>query len=82
MHNMQQAIDLKKRCGLEYDYVKEDMVRETIESYQRLIPAIIDIDGKKDYTLGVKLSDTTIVYGDDDGIGEVSAGVETPPSDD
>ena len=42
------------------------MVRETIESYQRLIPAIIDIESKKDYTLGVKLSDTTIVYGDDD----------------
>lgn len=82
MHNMQQAIDLKKRCGLEYDYVKEDMVRETIESYQRLIPAIIDIEGKKDYTLRVIMPDTTVVSGDDDGVGEVSTGVETPPSDD
>lgn len=82
MHNMQQAIDLKKRCGLEYDYVKEDMVRETIESYQRLIPAIIDIDGKKDYTLGVKLSEITVSKGDDDEVGDITTDVEIPPSAD
>lgn len=82
LYGMQQAIDLKKRCGLSYDYVKEDMVRETIESYHRLIPAIIDIDGKKDYTLGVKLSETTISKGDDDGVGDVTTDVEIPPSAD
>lgn len=80
LYGMQQAIDLKKRCGLSYDYVKEDMVRETIESYHRLIPAIIDIDGKKDYTLGVKLSETTVSKGDDDGVGDVTTDVEIPPS--
>lgn len=82
LYGMQQAIDLKKRCGLSYDYVKEDMVRETIESYHRLIPAIIDIDGKKDYTLGVKLSETTVIKGDDDGVGDVTTDVENPPSTD
>lgn len=82
LYGMQQAIDLKKRCGLSYDYVKEDMVRETIESYHRLIPAIIDIDGKRDYTLGVKLSETTISKGDDDGVGDVTTDVEIPPSAD
>lgn len=82
LYGMQQAIDLKKRCGLSYDYVKEDMVRETIESYHRLIPAIIDIDGKKDYTLGVKLSETTVSKGDDDGVGDVTSDVEIPPSAD
>ena len=82
LYGMQQAIDLKKRCGLSYDYVKEDMVRETIESYHRLIPAIIDIDGKKDYTLGVKLSETTVSKGDDDGVGDVTTDVEIPPSTD
>lgn len=82
LYGMQQAIDLKKRCGLSYDYVKEDMVRETIESYHRLIPAIIDIDGKKDYTLGVKLSETTVSKGDDDGVGDVTTDVEIPPSAD
>lgn len=82
LYGMQQAIDLKKRCGLSYDYVKEDMVRETIESYHRLIPAIIDIDGKKDYTLGVKLSEVTVSKGDDDGVGDVTSDVEVPPSAD
>lgn len=82
LYGMQQAIDLKKRCGLSYDYVKEDMVRETIESYHRLIPAIIDIDGKRDYTLGVKLSETTVSKGDDDGVGDVTTDVEIPPSAD
>ena len=84
LYGMQQAIDLKKRCGLSYDYVKEDMVRETIESYHRLIPAIIDIDGKKDYTLSrrKKLSEITVSKGDDDGVGDITTDVEIPPSAD
>jgi hypothetical protein len=82
LYGMQQAIDLKKRCGLSYDYVKEDMVRETIESYHRLIPAIIDIDGKKDYTRGVKLSEITVSKGDDDEVGDITTDVEIPPSAD
>lgn len=84
LYGMQQAIDLKKRCGLSYDYVKEDMVRETIESYHRLIPAIIDIDGKKDYTLSrrKKLSEITISKGDDDEVGDITTDVEIPPSAD
>ena len=85
LYGMQQAIDLKKRCGLSYDYVKEDMVKETIESYHRLIPAIIDIDGKKDYTLSrrrQKLSEITVSKGDDDGVGDITTDVEIPPSAD
>ena len=83
LYGMQQAIDLKKRCGLSYDYVKEDMVRETIESYHRLIPAIIDIDGKKDYTYSRrKLSEITISKGDDDEVGDITTDVEIPPSAD
>ena len=85
LYGMQQAIDLKKRCGLSYDYVKEDMVRETIESYRRLIPAIIDIDGKKDYTLSRsrrKLSEITVSKGDDDEVGDITTDVEIPPSAD
>ena len=84
LYGMQQAIDLKKRCGLSYDYVKEDMVKETIESYHRLIPAIIDIDGKKDYTLSrrKKLSEITISKGDDDEVGDITTDVEIPPSAD
>ena len=84
LYGMQQAIDLKKRCGLSYDYVKEDIVRETIESYHRLIPAIIDIDGKKDYTLSrrKKSSEITVSKGDVDGVGDITTDVEIPPSAD
>lgn len=77
MNNMVQAIDIRKKLGLSYDYVKEEMVKETIDSYQRLIPAIIDIDGKKDYTLGVIMPTTTIVPSDsEDGVGEIVASEE------
>ena len=79
MYHMKQAIDIRKKFGLTYDYVKEEMVRETIDSYQRLIPAIIDIDGKKDYTLGV-IMPTTIVHSDsDDGVGEITVAEEDVP---
>ena len=80
MYNIQQAIEIRKKFGLEYDDVKEEMVKETIDSYQRLIPAIIDLDGKKDYTLGVIMPTTVIVPTDsEEGIGEISTTVESPP---
>ena len=43
---------------------------------------VFDLDGKKDYTLGVVMPDTVVVNGDDEGVGEVSTNVETPPSED
>lgn len=74
MYHMQEAIEFKKKMGLSYDYVKEDMVKETIESYQRLIPAIIDIEGKKDYTLGAVI---TLTPSDrPDRVGEIVASEE------
>lgn len=85
MYGMSQAIEFKKKLGLAYDYVKDDMVKETIESYQRLIPAIIDIAGKKDYTRGVIMPTSVIVSSEDpDGIGEITTSDETdiPPFDD
>lgn len=72
MYGMKQAIDLKKKFGLTYDYVKEDMVNETIESYQRLIPAIIDIEGKKDYTLGAIMPTTIVPSESENGVGEIT----------
>lgn len=78
MYGMSQAIEFKKKLGLAYDYVKDDMVKETIESYQRLIPAIIDLEGKKDYTLGVIMPTTVIISSEDpDGVGEITASEET-----
>ena len=55
LYGMKEAVEIQKKLGLSYDYVKEDMVKETIETYRRLIPAVIDIEGKKDYTLGAKM---------------------------
>lgn len=83
LYGMQQAIDIKKKFGLTFDYVKEEMVKETIASYKRLIPALIDIDGKKDYTLGVIMATTTIVESDSpDKVGEITASDEDLPFDD
>ena len=47
---MQQAIEIQKTLGLTYDYIKDDMVRETLITYQKLICPIIDLDGKIDYS--------------------------------
>jgi hypothetical protein len=81
-----QGVDFKKKLGLNtFDYVKEDMVRETISTYRTLIPGVIDLAGKKDYSLGaiIEMSETaeTILVGSDseDGAGEVSFAYESIP---
>jgi hypothetical protein len=80
------GVDFKKKLGLNtFDYVKEDMVRETISTYRTLIPGVIDLAGKKDYSLGaiIEMSETaeTILVGSDseDGAGEVSFAYESIP---
>ena len=52
LHGMEEAIQFKKKLGLDYDKIKEDMVKETISTYRRLLPAVFDVDKKKDYTMG------------------------------
>ena len=79
LYGMKQAIELKKNLGLSYDYVKEDMVKETIETYHRLIPLIVDIDGKKDYTLGaiMDIEEQVLVDSDsEDGTGTITTSLE------
>ena len=79
LYGIKQAIELKKTLGLSYDYVKEDMVRETIETYHRLIPLVIDIEGKKDYTLGaiMDIEEQVLVESDsEDGVGEITTTME------
>ena len=78
LHGIKETIEFQKKLGLNYDYVKEDMVQETIESYHRLIHAIIDLNGKKHFTWGAIITDKPIVIlkGDDDGIGEVTTSNE------
>ena len=79
LYGMQQAIEIKKKLGLSYDYVKDDMVRETITTYQRLIPVFIDLEGKKDYTLGaiIETGEKVIVPAEsEDGVGEITESTE------
>ena len=55
------------------------MVRETIETYHRLMPLLIDLDGKKDYTIGavIDTGETVIVPSDSkDGTGEITTSFE------
>lgn len=79
LYNMKQAIEIKKKLGLSYDYVKDDMVKETIETYHRLMPLIIDIEGKKDYTLGalIDVEEKVLVESDsEDGVGTITTSLE------
>ena len=82
MNNIVESISFKKKMGLSYDYVKDDMVKETIETYQRLIPALIDINGKIDYTRGaiIDVPDndkiTLVKSASDDDTGDICVSVE------
>ena len=79
LYGIIQGFELKKKLGLSYDYVKDDMVRETIETYHRLMPLLIDLEGKKDYTIGavIDTGETVIVPSDsEDGTGEITTSFE------
>ena len=79
LYGITQGFELKKKLGLSYDYVKDDMVRETIETYHRLMPLLIDLEGKKDYTIGavIDTGETIIVPSNsEDGTGEITTSFE------
>lgn len=72
LYGVQQALNLRKKLGLEYDYVKENLVKETIESYQRLIPVLIDFSYKKDYTRGAPLEVLLVQSNNNDETGDLT----------
>ena len=79
---MKQALEIKEKMGLSYDYVKYDMVKETIATYERFIPAIIDLNGKKDFTLGAIIEAKKVLMesdSEDDDAGEISTAMEDAP---
>lgn len=47
---MKEAISFRKKLNLNYDYIKEDMVEETLATYNKLICPIIDKNGIIDYS--------------------------------
>lgn len=55
---MKEAISFKKKVGFEYDYIKDDMVKETLSTYRKLICPIIDMEGKIDYSINQSIPNT------------------------
>lgn len=53
--HIKDAIEMKKKFGLEYDYVKDDMVTETISTYKRLVCPLIDLNGIIDYSVNTTM---------------------------
>lgn len=83
MNHIVETLSFKQKLGLSYDYVKDDMVKETIETYRRLIPALIDINGKIDYTRGAIIDvpdngqETTLVKSSSNNeVGDITVSVE------
>lgn len=48
---MQEAITLRKKLSMSYDRIKEDMLEETMATYNKLVCPIIDKAGKIDYSV-------------------------------
>lgn len=46
-----EAIEFKKKLGFDYDYIKEELVKETLNTYRELICPVIDVNGKIDYSM-------------------------------
>lgn len=84
LNGMIETIEFQKKLGLSYDYVKEDMVRETIGMYKKLICAVSDIDGKIDYSISesimTSLKDATLKE-DNLPIGSITSDYEDVPED-
>lgn len=80
MNGIIEVIKFKKSMGLYYDYVKDDMVRETLETYKKIIPALIDLDGKIDYTINESIY-CAIKGSDQTGVGDILVGDEEIPED-
>lgn len=75
MYNVQEVISLRKKMGLTFDYVKEALVQEAINSYQKLIPSIVDpseIPSRKKKKQVIVDSDT------DDEVGKIVVDDEDP----
>ena len=84
---MKQALEIKEKLGYSYDDVKYEMVKETIATYKRYLPGLIDLAGKKDYTVGAIIVDDNIKVisssgSTDDDTGEITASMEDNPVDD
>lgn len=75
---MDEAIQFKKKLGLSFDYIKEDLVRETISTYQKLVCPVVDMNGIIDYSVN---SSMEVIRGNDGtGLGDIEIEEEDLPS--
>lgn len=85
LNGIMETIELKKKMGLTYDYVKEDMVKETIQMYQKLICPVTDLNGKIDYSVSSELMTSYMISNDinfredDMPVGAIAVTEEVPP---
>lgn len=47
---MKEVITLQKKCGFEYDDIKDQILEESIKNYKKLICPVSDINGQIDYS--------------------------------
>jgi len=75
MEGIKQAIEIQKKMGVpnSYDYVKEDMVKETIATYRKYLGDIVDIDTNNEQILDSIISKKEVIAEGDpiDGVGEI-----------
>lgn len=77
----QELITLQQNLGLAYDYVKDDMVRETLETYKKLIPLVSDVDGIIDYSINESLNYTIKGTDLEEGFGDIVFAEEEVPQE-
>lgn len=67
---MQEAIKLRKELHFDYDHIKEDMVQETLATYNKLFCPVYDRNGIIDYSIPPITSFDDITVGEDPEYGE------------
>ena len=67
---MQETIEFKKKLHMTYDDIKEDMIQETLTSYQKLMCPVYDRNGVIDYSIPPISIFDDITIGSDPEYGE------------
>lgn len=75
-----EALTFKKKLGFAYDYIKDDMVKETLSTYKKLICPVIDMNGKIDYSLNKSINMSIKGYSND-GVGDIEFGTDSTEDD-
>jgi hypothetical protein len=67
---MQETISFQKKLGMYYDNIKEDMIQETLTTYQKLVCPVYDRNGIIDFSVPPISIFENITLGEDPQYGE------------